>query len=167
MLFEEAQQMKDKLDVLKRYQSRSTIVNPSIDNVDVFSVVSDTETAYLNFLKISNGSIIQSYTRSIKKKMQESDEEMLSLFVFDTRHKFQSLANEIYTPFPITIGDGLTVTVPKQGEKKKLVDLSLRNAKFYRVDALKQIAAIDPEKHQNRILSQIKADLRLSKLPHI
>ncbi|WP_299015617.1 excinuclease ABC subunit UvrC [uncultured Polaribacter sp.] len=165
MEFEEAQKIKEKLDRLNSYQAKSTIVNPSINNVDVFSIISDETHAYANFLKISNGSIIQSHTTEIKKKLDESDKELLELFIVEIRQRFNSLAPEIYVPFKVDLGDVVKVTIPKLGDKKRIVELSERNAKFYKLEQLKQVQIVDPDRHVKRIMAQMKKDLRLSVEP--
>ena len=165
MEFEEAQKVKEKVDLLSNYQAKSTIVNPSINNVDVFSIISDETHGYVNFLKISNGSIIQSHTTEIKKKLEESDKELLELFIVEIRQRFHSQSPEIYVPFEVDLGENIKVTVPKLGDKKRIVELSERNAKYYRQEQLKQIKIVDPERHVNRIMLQMKKDLRLSEEP--
>ena len=165
MRFEEAQKIKDKLESLKNYQAKSTVVNPSINNVDVFSITSDETHGYVNFLKIMNGSIVQSYTTEIKKKLEETDKELLELFIVETRQRFNSLSREVYVPFKVSLGDNVKVTVPKLGDKKRIVDLSLRNAKYYRQEQFKQIKIVDPERHVKRIMAQMKKDLRLKEEP--
>ena len=165
MEFEEAQKVKEKVDLLSNYQAKSTIVNPSINNVDVFSIISDETHGYVNFLKISNGSIIQSHTTEIKKKLEESDKELLELFIVEIRQRFHSQSPEIYVPFEVDLGENIKVTVPKLGDKKRIVELSERNAKYYRQEHLKQIKIVDPERHVNRIMLQMKKDLRLSEEP--
>ena len=165
MEFEEAQKVKEKVDLLSNYQAKSTIVNPSINNVDVFSIISDETHGYVNFLKISNGSIIQSHTTEIKKKLEESDKELLKLFIVEIRQRFHSQSPEIYVPFEVDLGENIKVTVPKLGDKKRIVELSERNAKYYRQEQLKQIKIVDPERHVNRIMLQMKKDLRLSEEP--
>ena len=165
MEFEEAQKVKEKVDLLSNYQAKSTIVNPSINNVDVFSIISDETHGYVNFLKISNGSIIQSHTTEIKKKLEESDKELLELFIVEIRQRFHSQSPEIYVPFEVDLGENIKVTVPKLGDKKRIVELSERNAKYYRQEQLKQIKIVDTERHVNRIMLQMKKDLRLSEEP--
>lgn len=165
MKFEEAQKIKDKIDVLENYQSRSTIVNPRISNVDVFSITSDETMGYVNFLQISHGAIIRSHTLEMKKKLEETDEELLELAVVELRERFKLLSREIIVPFEIDLGDSVKVTVPQLGDKKQLLDLSLRNAKFYRMDQLKQLQIVDPDRHTNRIMAQMQKDLRLSVEP--
>lgn len=165
MQFEEAQKIKEKLTLLSNYQAKSTIVNPSINNVDVFSIISDETHAYANFFKISNGSIIQSHTTEIKKKLDETDTELLELFIVEIRQRFHSMAPEIYVPFKVNIGETIKVTVPKLGDKKRIVELSERNAKYYRQEQFKQVQIVDPERHVKRIMAQMKKDLRLSEEP--
>ncbi len=165
MEFEEAQKIKEKLDLLSNYQSKSTIVNPSINNVDVFSIISDDTHGYINFLKIANGSIIQSHTTEIKKKLDETDKKILELAVITIRQRFNSMSKEIYVPFQIDLGNTVKVTVPKLGDKKRIVELSERNAKYYRQEQFKQIKIIDPDRHLKRIMTQMQKDLRLSSEP--
>ena len=165
MEFEEAQNIKEKLSLLGNYQSKSTIINPSINNVDVFSIISDETHGYANFLKISNGSIIQSHTTEIKKKLDESDKELLELFIVEIRQRFDSQAPEIYVPFKVNLGENLKVTIPKLGDKKRIVELSERNAKYYRQEQFKQVQIVDPDRHVKRIMAQMKKDLRLHEEP--
>ncbi|EIA10125.1 excinuclease ABC subunit UvrC [Flavobacterium frigoris] len=161
MHFEEAQKIKEKIEVLENYQSRSTIINPKITNIDVFSIVSDESAAYVNFLQISHGSIIRSHTMEIKKKLEETDEELLELAIIELRERFQLLSREILVPFMVDLGENIKVTVPQLGDKKQILDLSIRNAKFYRIEQLKQLQIVDPDRHTNRIMAQMQKDLRL------
>ncbi|MDD2820355.1 MAG: excinuclease ABC subunit UvrC, partial [Flavobacterium sp.] len=161
MHFEEAQKIKEKIEILENYQSRSTIVNPKITNIDVFSIVSDESAAYVNFLQISHGSIIRSHTMEIKKKLDETDEELLELAIVELRERFQLLSKEVIVPFPVDLGETIKITVPQLGDKKQILDLSLRNAKFYRIEQLKQLQIVDPDRHTNRIMAQMQKDLRL------
>lgn len=161
MRFEEAQKIKEKIEILQNYQSRSTIINPKITNVDVFSIVSDESAAFVNFLQISHGSIIRSHTMEIKKKLDESDEELLELAIIELRERFQLLSKEIIVPFEVEVGENIKVTVPQLGDKKHILDLSIRNAKFYRIEQLKQLQIVDPDRHANRIMAQMQKDLRL------
>ncbi|MAN60119.1 MAG: excinuclease ABC subunit C [Flavobacteriaceae bacterium] len=163
--FEDAQRIKEKIDVLENYQVKSTVVNPKINNVDVFSIVSDEGYAYVNFLQVSFGSIIRSHTLEIKKKLQESDEELLTLAVVELRQRFNSQSKELFVPFPIETEEGLKVHVPKLGDKRKILELSERNAKYYRMERFKQAKIVDPDRHENRIMAQMKKDLRLSEEP--
>ncbi|WP_413999619.1 excinuclease ABC subunit UvrC [Flavobacterium sp. W1B] len=165
MHFEEAQKIKEKIEVLENYQSRSTIVNPKITNVDVFSIVSDESAAYVNFLQISHGSIIRSHTMEIKKKLEETDEELLELAIIELRERFQLLSREVIVPFSVDLGEKIKVIVPQLGDKKQILDLSIRNAKFYRIEQLKQLQIVDPDRHANRIMAQMQKDLRLSVEP--
>lgn len=165
MEFELAQQMKEKIDLLANYQAKSTVVSPTINNVDVFSIVSDESFSYVNFLKISNGAIIQSHTSEIKKKLEETDKQLLELSIVEIRQRFNSQSPEIFVPFKVNLGDGIKVTVPKQGDKKRIVELSLRNAKYFRQERFKQIKIVDPDRHVNRLMAQMKKDLRLTEEP--
>lgn len=165
MKYEDAQKIKEKIDVLENYQSKSTIVNPKISNVDVFSIVSDESYAYINFLQLSYGSIIRSHTLEIKKKLQETDAQLLVLAITEIRQRFNSMSKEIYVPFKIDLGEHLKVTIPKLGDKKHILDLSVRNAKYYRFEQLKQVKITDPDRHANRIMAQMKVDLRLNDEP--
>ena len=161
MEFEEAQKIKEKLSLLGNYQSKSTIVNPAINNVDVFSIISDETHGYANFLKISNGAIIQSHTTEIKKKLAETDIELLTHFIVEIRQRFNSISPEIYVPFNVNLGGIVKVTIPKLGDKKRIIELSERNAKYYRQEQFKQTQIVDPERHVKRIMAQMKKDLRL------
>ena len=165
MHFEEAQKIKEKIEVLENYQSRSTIVNPKITNIDVFSIVSDETMAYINFLQISHGAIIRSYTLELKKKLDETDEELLELAVVELRERFHLTSKEIILPFELDFGPAIKITVPQLGDKKQILDLSERNAKYQRLEQLKQIQIVDPERHTNRIMAQMQKDLRLSVEP--
>jgi excinuclease ABC subunit C len=165
MEFEEAQKIKEKLDVLQNYQAKSTIVNPKISNVDVFSIITDEAYGYVNFLQLSYGSIIRSHTIEIKKKLAETKEELLSLAIIEIHQRFHSQSPEVYLPFPLELGDKIKVSVPQLGDKKHLVDLSERNAKYFRMERFKQMQIIDPDRHTNRLMTQMKADLRLSEEP--
>ena len=159
--FEEAQKIKEKIEILENYQSRSTIINPKITNIDVFSIVSDESAAFVNFLQISHGSIIRSHTLEIKKKLEETDEELLELAIIELRERFQLLSKEIIVPFAVAVGENIKVTVPQFGDKKQILDLSIRNAKFFRIEQLKQLQIVDPDRHTNRIMAQMQKDLRL------
>ena len=163
--FEDAQRIKEKIAVLENYQSKSTVVNPKITNVDVFSIVSDESYAYINFLQLSYGAIIRSHTLELKKKLDEADEELLALGVVEIRNRFNSNSKEVYLPFEISIGEGVKVTVPKLGDKKRILDLSERNAKYFRLERFKQEKITNPDAHANRIMKQMQKDLRLSSEP--
>ncbi|WP_396636491.1 excinuclease ABC subunit UvrC [Maribacter sp. R77961] len=165
MRFEEAQQIKEKIDILENYQVKSTIVNPKISNVDVFSIISDNAFAYVNFLQLSHGSIVRSHTMEIKKKLDEKDEELLQLAIVEIRQRFNSKSKELYLPFKVTLDAALKITLPKLGDKKRILELSERNAKFFRQERFNQIKIIDPDRHTNRIMAQMQKDLRLSAEP--
>lgn len=165
MEFEEAQKIKEKIEVLQNYQSRSTVLNPKISNVDVFSIVSDESMAYVNYLQIAHGAIIRSYTLEMKKKLDETDEELLELGVVELRERFHLTSKEIILPFALDLGENIKITVPQLGDKKQILELSERNAKYYRLEQLKQIQIVDPERHTNRIMAQMQKDLRLSVEP--
>jgi len=165
MEFEKAQKIKEKIEVLENYQSRSMVANPKITNVDVFSIVSDESAAYINFLQISHGSVIRSFTLELKKKLEETDEELLELAIIELRERFNLTSREVIVPFEVDLGENIKVTVPQLGDKKQILDLSIRNAKFYRIDQLKQMQIVDPDRHTNRIMAQMKKDLRLPEEP--
>ena len=165
MEYEKAQEAKEKLNILKNYQVKSTIVNPKLSNIDVFSIYSDETFGYVNFMQISYGSIISSYTIEIKKKINESDEEILRLAIIELRQRFKSNNNLILLPIKINIENTIKCNVPKKGDKKKLVDLSVKNAKSYRLERFKQIKLTDPNRHTKRMLSQVKSDLKLINEP--
>lgn len=165
MRFEEAQDFKEKIEVLENYQAKTTIVNPKINNVDVFSIISDESYAYINFLQLSHGAIIRSHTLELKKKLNETDEELLQLGIIEIRQRFKSHSRELYLPFPVTVDRNLKVTIPKLGDKKRILELSERNAKYFRVERFKQLKVTDPDRHTNRIMAQMKKDLRLSEEP--
>lgn len=165
MRFEEAQKIKDKIKVLENYQSRSTVANPKLNNIDVFSITSDESAAFVNFLQISHGSIIRTHTLELKKKLEETDKELLELAIVEIRERFHLLGKEIIVPFEVDLGEGLKITVPQLGDKKEILDLSTRNAKFFRMEQLKQIQIVDPDRHTNRIMAQMKKDLRLPEEP--
>lgn len=164
--FEFAQELKENIELLNRYKSRSTVVNPNMGNVDVFSVSSDLHNGYVNYLKIVDGAVIQSHTMSYKKKLDESDSSLVEMGIAEIRNRYNALAREILLPVEIDMElEHHQVHVPQRGDKKKLLDLSLRNAKYYMLDRQKQTRFADPEKHTARILEQMKKDLRLTEKP--
>ena len=166
LAFEKAQVVKEKLNMLERYQSKSLVVNPRINNVDVFSIISDQESAYVNYLRIINGAIVQAHTIEMKKKLDETDSELLTLAVADLRQRFESDSQELILPFNLDFKfPAIIVTIPKIGDKKQLLDLSERNAKYYKLEKRKQMELVDPERHTKRILSTMMKDLRLPELP--
>ncbi|WP_089796117.1 excinuclease ABC subunit UvrC [Chryseobacterium wanjuense] len=160
--FEHAQLIKERLDVLEDYQAKNTVVNPNIDDVDVFGMTSDETAAYVNFFKIRNGNIIQSFTTEIKKILEESDEEIMEQALIEIRQKFSSDSKEVLLPFhlPIEIPN-VKLIVPKVGDKKRIVELSEKNAKEYRLEKLKQVQIVDPERHTNRIMAEMQKLLRM------
>ena len=163
--FEEAQVLKEKINALVGYQAKSTIVNPKISNVDVFSIISDESHGYINYLQVSFGAIVRSHTIEIKKKLDEKNESLLQLGIIEIRQLFSSISKTLFLSHKVSLGEELKVFVPQQGDKKKLVDLSIRNAKYFRIDRYKQMKITDPDRHTNRIMSQMKVDLRLPKEP--
>jgi excinuclease ABC subunit C len=166
MNFEEAQKLKEKYDSLKRYQSKSTIVSPTINNVDVYTIEQDQKFAFINYLKVINGAIIQTFTLEIRKMLDESAEELLLAGIVDIRQKIFSNAKEILVPFQLkTQLKDITFKVPQRGDKKKLLDLSYRNAKYFRLEKDKQQVMKNPKIREERILKTIRKDLQLSELP--
>jgi excinuclease ABC subunit C len=164
--YEQAQQLKEKIDTLESYRAKSTIVSPSIHEVDVCTLINEPESAFVNFLSIHNGAIIHAYTAEVKKKLNESSDEVLSYVIPELRERFESQSKEIILSEPVGFAlEGIKFFVPQRGDKKELIDLSLRNAKFYKLEKQKQEKIIDPEKHTNRILGQIKTDFRLKEIP--
>ncbi len=164
--FEEAHRLQAKFDLLERYQSKSTIVNSSITEVDVFSIASDDKISFVNYLKVMHGTIIQTQTIELKKKLDESDEELLSIAISEFRSKFESTSKEIIVPFEMELEDeNVKFTVPKQGEKKKLLELSQKNVLFFKKDKIDQYEKLNPEFRTDRLLTQMQKDLHLSDLP--
>ncbi|MBN4051176.1 excinuclease ABC subunit C [bacterium AH-315-M05] len=166
--FEKAQLIKEKIKLLEKFRKRSTVVNPRINNVDVFSIVTDDKFGYVNFMKVVNGAIVQAHTIELKKKLDESPEELLSIAITDLRQRFNSDAKEIITnlsPTAPLLMRGAIFTVPKRGDKKKLLVLSERNVKYYRLEKQRSTEKADPKRHAKRILSQMMKDLHLQELP--
>jgi len=164
--FEKAQVVKEKIILLERFQSKSMVVNPKIHNVDVFTIISDEEAGYANYLKIVDGAIVQAHTVEMKKKLDETNEELLSLAIADFRQRFDSNSEEALIPFELDLEiPGVTFTVPKIGDKKQLLDLSERNAKYYMLEKRKQVELVDPDRHSKRILNTMMKDLRMKELP--
>lgn len=164
--FEQAHRLKHQLDLLERYQSKSTIVNSSISDVDVFSIASDEKHAFVNFLKVMNGTVIQTQTLEMKKRLDETDEELLSFAISEFRTRFSSSSKEIIVPFELEIEDpGIRFTVPKLGEKKKLLELSQKNVSFFKRERIEQYEKLNPEVRTERLLTQMMKDLRLNQLP--
>lgn len=166
MEYESAFEIKENIDILQRYKSKSTIVNPAIGNVDVFSVISDLHNGYVNYLKVVDGAVIQSHTMAYKKKLEESDSELLQMAIAEIRVQFDALAREILIPEAVEMElENHYFSIPQRGDKKKLLELSTRNAKYFMLDKQKQTRFADPEKHTERIMAQMQKDLRLSEKP--
>jgi len=164
--FEKAHVVKEKIELLNRYQSKSMVVNPAINNVDVFSIIEDEQSAYVNFVKVASGAIIQSHTVELKKKLEETTEELLTMAIADLHPRFSSGASEIIVPLmPEFRLPDITYTVPQRGDKKQLLELSERNAKYYQLDKQRQKELVDPERRTKRILETIKKDLGLKEHP--
>lgn len=160
--FETAQLLKEKIELIQNYQKRSTVVSPTIGNVDVFTVISDESFGYINFLRVNNGAIIQAHTSEIKKKLDETHEEILEKTIVEIFDRFGQHSKEILLPFELDIEiPNIKISVPQIGDKKRLIELSERNAKYYRLEQLKQIKITDPDRHVNRIMAQMKKDLRM------
>jgi len=160
--FEKAQMIKQNIESLDDYQAKHTVVNPTIDDVDVFGITSDETAAYVNYFKIRNGSIVQSFTTEIKKVLEETDEDILEEALVEIRQKFDSTSKEILIPFHLGIEiPNVKLIVPKVGDKKRIVELSEKNAKEYRLEKLKQVQIIDPERHTNRLMSEMQRILRM------
>ncbi|MEZ4937514.1 MAG: excinuclease ABC subunit UvrC [Crocinitomicaceae bacterium] len=164
--FEEAQKVKLKIDLLKNFQTKSTIVNPKINNLDVITAVEDIQSAYVNYLRIINGAIIQAHTVEVKKKMDESIEEILSHSFLELKEKLKSNCREVLVQTPLDIQlDEIHFVVPQRGDRKTLLDLSLRNAKYFMMDQHKKNSLVDPNKNANRVMTTLQKDLSLKDLP--
>jgi excinuclease ABC subunit C len=164
--FEEAQKTKEKVELVERYQAKSTVVHPTITDVDVFSVLTDADYGYVNYFKIIDGAILQSHTMELKKKLNESSEEMLEMAIPEIRSLFKSESKEIFLSHHIDLDiPDVKLHVPQRGDKKHLVDLSLKNARYFRMEKLKNIQIVDPDRHVKRIMHQMKEDLRMSSEP--
>ncbi len=164
--FEQAEELKQKIELLKGYQSKSTVVNPKISNVDVFSIIEDEKAGYVNFLRVVNGAIIQSHTMEFRKKLDESAADILLLAISEVQNRLKLLAREVLIPFKLDIElERTKLMVPKIGDKKKLMDLSERNVKYYRLDKLKQQSLHKKEPREERLLKVMQSDLRLKVLP--
>lgn len=164
--FEEAQSIKEKLDALARYKAKSTIVNPSLTNIDTFAIEIDENDAFVNFLKVTNGTISQAYTLEYKIRTDEEKEEILATAITEMRERFKSYSREIIVPFEIGYHfENVTITVPQKGDKKKLLDLSIQNVKQYRFDRMKQMEKFNPEQRATKLLKSIQNLLKMEKLP--
>ena len=165
--FEEAEEVKRKYLLIDGFVSKSEVVSHTINNVDVFSIANDNGTAFINYIHVSNGSINQSFTFEYKKRLDESDEELLSLGIVEMRERFKSNSKEIILPFNVDIKlDGVSITVPQRGDKKTLLDLSQMNCKQYKFDRLKQQEKLNPEQKAVRLMKEIQDHLKLPKLPY-
>lgn len=164
--FEDAQKTKEKIDLVEKYQARSTVVHPTITDVDVFTILSDVEFSYVNYLKIIDGAILQSHTLEIKKKLDESPSKILELSIPMIRELYKSHSKEVFVSHDIELEiPNLKIHVPQRGDKKQLIDLSLKNARYYRIEKLKNMQIVDPDRHVKRIMQQMKEDLRMSVEP--
>lgn len=164
--FEKAQLLKEKIETLENYQSKSVVVSPTINDVDVFSIISDEKYGYVNYLKVINGSIIQGHTIELKKKLDESDDTLLQIGITELRLRFDSQSKKVIVPFkPELEDDTIRFLIPQRGDKKHLLDLSERNAKYYRLERKKQKANVKPTKHSDRILERMQKDLRMKEKP--
>lgn len=166
MQFEKAQLVKERLEVLTSYRSKSMVVNPNMKNVDVFSFIQDEEAAYINFMKVIDGAIVQTHTLELKKKLEEDAVQLLEMGIAEIRQTYGLEAEEMLLPFEIGLEfEGINISIPKIGDKKHLLDLSERNAKYYQLDKKKKKELIDPERHVKRILDKMKEELRMTELP--
>ena len=163
--YEDAQKIKENLLLLENYQSKSTVVSNKLNNIDVFSIISDSEYAYTNYLQIAHGRVVRFQNKEIKKKLDEEESDILSLVIIDSREKFESNSNTIISNYNLSNKINTKFIIPRLGDKKKLLDLSIKNAKSFRIERLKQIQILDPEKHSNRILNQLKIDLKMEDIP--
>ena len=165
--FEEAEEIKKKYIALDQFASRSQVVSHTINNVDVFSITSDEKMAFINFIHVSNGSINQSFTIEYKKKLEETDDELLQLGIIELRQRFKSDAKEIIVPQEVDVElENVTFTIPQRGDKKTLLDLSIMNGKQYKLDRLKQAEKLNPEQKQTRLMKELQDKLHLPKLPY-
>ena len=165
-MYRSHQLIKEKITLLEKYQSKSVVVSPTINDVDVFSIISDEKYGYVNYLKVINGAIIQGHTIELKKKLEETDDELLQIGIAELRQRFDSQSKEVIVPFKPDLEDeNLKFLVPQRGDKKKLLELSERNAKYYRLERNKQKANVNPTKHSDRILERLQKDLRMPEKP--
>ena len=164
--FEEAQELKRKYDLIENFRAKSQVVSNVMHNIDVFNIESEERVAYINYLHVTNGCINQAFTFEFKKRLDESDEELLTLGIIEMRERYQSKSKEIVVPFPVDLPDGMVEqTIPQKGDKRKLLDLSKLNVKQYKFDRLKQAEKLNPEQKQVRLMKEIQKDLGLPKLP--
>lgn len=166
MEFEKAQMIKEKIKLIEKFQSKSMVANPDIHNVDVFSIITDDDAGYVNYLKVVDGAVIQAHTVELKKRLDETPEELLGIAIAEFRQRFDTEAKEIIVPLiPEIEIPAVNFNIPQKGDKKKLLELSERNVKYYIQEKLKQLELVDPEQHTNRLLNQAMKDLHLHKMP--
>jgi excinuclease ABC subunit C len=164
--YEEAQFIKEKIGLIEQYQSKSLVAHPSINNVDVFAIVDREQSAYVNFLKISNGAVIQAHTVELKKKLDEPQEELLAIAIMELRNRYNSNATEVLVNIaPDLRLEGVSFVIPKIGDKKHLVNLAVKNLFYYIREQESRLEKLDPEHRTNRIMSQMQADLRMTEQP--
>lgn len=163
--YEKAQKIKEKIQLLENYQSKSTVVNSKLNNIDVFSIISDSESAFVNFLQVAHGKIIRFHNQEVKKKLNEDDEKILSLMILSIREKYNSTSKKIISHINLENQINLKFIIPRSGDNKKLLDLSIKNAKAFRFERNKQTQLVDPERHINRIMEQMRLDLKMKEEP--
>ena len=163
--YEKAQKIKEKIQLLENYQSKSTVVSSKLNNIDVFSIISDSESAFVNFLQVAHGKIIRFHNQEIKKKLNEDDEKILSLMILSIREKYNSTSKNIISHINLENQINLKFIIPRSGDNKKLLDLSIKNAKAFRFERNKQTQLVDPERHINRIMEQMRMDLKMKEEP--
>ena len=163
--YEKAQKIKEKIQLLENYQSKSTVVSSKLNNIDVFSIISDSESAFVNFLQVAHGKIIRFHNQEVKKKLNEDDEKILSLMILSIREKYNSTSKKIISHINLENQINLKFIIPRSGDNKKLLDLSIKNAKAFRFERNKQTQLVDPERHINRIMEQMRIDLKMKEEP--
>ena len=163
--YEKAQKIKEKIQLLENYQSKSTVVSSKLNNIDVFSIISDSESAFVNFLQVAHGKIIRFHNQEVKKKLNEDDEKILSLMILSIREKYNSTSKNIISHINLENQINLKFIMPRSGDNKKLLDLSIKNAKAFRFERNKQTQLVDPERHINRIMEQMRIDLKMKEEP--
>lgn len=166
LAFESAQKTKEKIELLERYQAKSTVTNPSITDIDIFSVVDDAQYGYVNYLKIIEGMVVQAHTVELRKKMDESKAELLEVAIPEIRQLYRSNSKEICTSHTVDLElEGASFHVPQRGDKKRLIELSLKNARYHRLERLKNIQIVDPDRHSKRMMEQMRVDLHMNVEP--
>ena len=165
--FEEAEELKRRYLLIDSFVSKSEVVSHTINNVDVFTITNDEKVAFINYIHVSNGAINQSFTFEYKKRLDETDDELLALGIVEMRERYKSNAREIILPHPIDIQlEGITITVPQRGDKRTLLELSLMNGKQYKFDRLKQAEKLNPEQKQTRLMKELQEKMHLPKMPY-